>query len=543
MSVIKFILLLLLLSCSQLLVGQNRPQVTLLEILEKAITGESNVVSYTDYDILVHENETEARKSKPLTTESWLVDAIKAKGLGRFNEDGKLIIPSSLRLDNCVFKNTGEGGFDEITNIHFEKSVILLRLTADKNGYAIHLKNVTFDSYFIFKNYINLEIEKCEFKSFTIIRLYQDDAKLELYESKFFSFPKYSFDPASADTVPSREYQLQVTDTLAFEAVEISLKNGEYFSFTDNELQLREPLHRGVSVYGNIANLDVSNNRFNGWLKLECFIEKRFELTGNNFFSNLDITNCSLPELSSNSKIDWSTIDSRQLCNIVHFKTENEVGLYWPRLGELFLNSPIAAYDGSYYNSSIKDFHYNLIGSYRRLYNIFKELGYDEFSNACYITLKDLETVRYQGNYSEYGGFKNWTRWRLNQLLKQYTVYGTDPADAIVGSVYIILLFGLFYFFFPSEWDIKSKKMLLQDFRIFIRKNEHGYIKPFFKLITGFFISLINALTLSLNAFVTLGFGNIPASGLARYVCVVQGLIGWFLLSIFTVALINQILY
>jgi len=38
------------------------------------------------------------------------------------------------------------------------------------------------------------------------------------------------------------------------------------------------------------------------------------------------------------------------------------------------------------------------------------------------------------------------------------------------------------------------------------------------------------------------GFGTIPTRGLARYVCIIQGFIGWFLLSIFTVALINQVL-
>ena len=61
-------------------------------------------------------------------------------------------------------------------------------------------------------------------------------------------------------------------------------------------------------------------------------------------------------------------------------------------------------------------------------------------------------------------------------------------------------------------------------------------------MILGFLISLLNALTLSLNSFVTLGFGNIPTRGLARYICIIQGFIGWFLLSIFTVALINQVL-
>jgi hypothetical protein len=107
----------------------------------------------------------------------------------------------------------------------------------------------------------------------------------------------------------------------------------------------------------------------------------------------------------------------------------------------------------------------------------------------------------------------------------------------------MLIGFAIFYFFFPSEWDQTSKKKLLSDFRDFIHKNDKGYVKPFFKVLLGLLLSFLNALTLSLNAFVTLGFGNIPTRGAARYVCVIEGFLGWFLLSIFTVALINQVLF
>ncbi|MCZ6899995.1 MAG: ion channel, partial [Bacteroidetes bacterium] len=65
-----------------------------------------------------------------------------------------------------------------------------------------------------------------------------------------------------------------------------------------------------------------------------------------------------------------------------------------------------------------------------------------------------------------------------------------------------------------------------------------------FLLFLGYvlLIKVLNALTLSVNAFTTLGFGDIPTQGLARYVAIIQGFIGWFLLSIFSVALINQVL-
>ena len=68
----------------------------------------------------------------------------------------------------------------------------------------------------------------------------------------------------------------------------------------------------------------------------------------------------------------------------------------------------------------------------------------------------------------------------------------------------------------------------------------------FFIMIFSFIyvgiIKILNAIMLSLNVFSTLGFGDIPVRGFAKYLTVVEGFIGWFLLSIFSVALISQII-
>jgi hypothetical protein len=180
--------------------------------------------------------------------------------------------------------------------------------------------------------------------------------------------------------------------------------------------------------------------------------------------------------------------------------------------------------------------------AYSSLHTYYKSIGLLDYANECYIEWKDMQTARMRYIYQTEGGFENFYKWQLNNLLKFYASYGTSPAKSIVISTYIILIFAIFYFFFPSEWDTTSKTRLISDFKDFTQKNDKGYIKPFFIMLIGFAISLINALTLSLNSFVTLGFGTIPTKGLARYVCIVQGFIGWFLLSIFTVALISQVL-
>lgn len=61
-------------------------------------------------------------------------------------------------------------------------------------------------------------------------------------------------------------------------------------------------------------------------------------------------------------------------------------------------------------------------------------------------------------------------------------------------------------------------------------------------LVWGVMMRFVNAFALSINAFVTLGYGEIQAQGVARYLAVLEGAVGWFLLSIFSVTLISQLL-
>ena len=55
-------------------------------------------------------------------------------------------------------------------------------------------------------------------------------------------------------------------------------------------------------------------------------------------------------------------------------------------------------------------------------------------------------------------------------------------------------------------------------------------------------MKIIEAVSMSLNVFSTLGFGALPESGLSRYLSIIEGFIGWFLLSIFSVSLISQVI-
>jgi hypothetical protein len=56
------------------------------------------------------------------------------------------------------------------------------------------------------------------------------------------------------------------------------------------------------------------------------------------------------------------------------------------------------------------------------------------------------------------------------------------------------------------------------------------------------FIRIFDAFTMSLNSFSTLGYGDLPRSEGMRYLSIIEGFLGWFLLSIFSVSLISQII-
>lgn len=254
-------------------------------------------------------------------------------------------------------------------------------------------------------------------------------------------------------------------------------------------------------------------------------IHDKLEIVGNRF-NLIDLSGAVFPEI--NAYIPFDQFDST---SIVLFhkegRTINPQKVISSSLDEGFND---------------KENFDRLIYQYQMLYNIYRVRGEIESANLSYIYIKKFQIERYKHIQSSNPSMENYFKLKMGQLLGIYVEHGTNPAKAIVISIYIMLAFSVFYFFFPSEWDVTSKSKLIANFNHFIKKNEKGYFKPFFILLGGLFISLLNALTLSINSFVTLGFGTIPTTGIAKYVCIIQGFIGWFLLSIFSVALINQVL-
>lgn len=184
-----------------------------------------------------------------------------------------------------------------------------------------------------------------------------------------------------------------------------------------------------------------------------------------------------------------------------------------------------------------------LLKLYEEFFNKYRNRGDLESANGCYAEMKLIETRRWEHLYQENKNFESFFRWQLNAFLSYFTDYGTNPAKAVIKSGWVILFFSIFYLFFPSDWDVSNRSQLLAKIKDIASKNrEKSFLATVGFVAYSGLIHLLNALTLSLNAFTTLGFGDIPTHGAARYVTIVEGFIGWFLLTIFSVSLINQVL-
>jgi Ion channel len=286
-----------------------------------------------------------------------------------------------------------------------------------------------------------------------------------------------------------------------------------------------------VNIQGRFRSIAIDSCTFNSHVNFySSSVADRLYLYSNNFFGLVAFNNSNLP---ADLNLRWSQLAGRKLSRFHLEKVWNtQFRSYATR--EYFQMSDAIGI-------SKLDHFESIMRMYQSLYAHYKSVGDLESANGCYTEMKDVQTERFEYLFGQERTFKSYFRWKLSQLIKFYTEHGTDPARAIVVSIWVIISFAFVYFFFPSDWDISNKSKLLKDFK---RENRQGksFLKILVSFTAGILLSSINALTLSLNSFTTLGFGNIPAHGVAKYFCVIEGFIGWFLLSIFTVALINQVL-
>jgi uncharacterized protein YjbI with pentapeptide repeats len=521
---------------------------------------------------------------------------------GEFTESGfnsnALVIPANIRsiyFEQCQFTHIIIGPEDASTEIgmgnciandlsidaanHLEienmtiRNLVSTRTAENGKKASISLNNVTVgDINLTNVAFLNLRIERSDINHLRLVNCTLEEATYGkasyTYDWQTYKF----FHPADFDSAGLREFGREQDDPYITSTVHTytnyRFPNAEFIqnrivTFDIKDCRFNDGPLSVLPIYNcDIDDFIISNVAFGG---LDLF---NTSINNNMVFENvrlrgINLYKCKLPE-SNVSGLDFGKFAGGKLyvfdpTNIDMFaetiKARNgsdsiliddhrkEKDRWRPQLEDTLKLYSVIRYNGKGESQIKNQFLFSeLINNYSKLYKIYKERGDQQSANDCYAEMKDLLTQKLKYQYHDDPSFKRFFAWQLAWLVKVYTNHGTDPALAITVSFWVIFAFGVFYFFFPSDWDTTSKGRLIQNYRDFAQKNDKGYFKPFLVLVAGFLVSFVNALTLSLNAYTTLGFGNIPTHGLARYACVVQGFIGWFMLSIFTVALINQVL-
>ncbi len=482
-----------------------------------------------------------------------------------FDKDGRIRIFAQITFENCVFQQY------KYSDFRFEKGMFLyspesetsLSLTQEPNlfsfvncvfnGLQIVGANVNYSIAFYGSEIHDLNIWNPPSLAFysniietgAIREINNPDGTIVFSNNTFVTEIERPNHVLSLDTILDVNVNFDRAATL--NAISLLGRENDLVSssgkigaidFFENRLVPLDGNQRKTNI--TIANIEFGNlslvdNVFDGDFNLlRSKISQNVEIANNHFNEKFSLTRTSLSEQMN--IIPWDQIGDRRLYYRGDLMAIDNPNLYQ-------LNNYI-----SYYGESdielANDLNFeSLIASYRSFFEVYKVRGDLASANACYAEMKDLQLRKLAHSYRSSKGLKNWLQWRLSQLMKVYTEHGTDPAKAVLISLYLLIGFAVFYFFFPSEWDVTDKNELTKNIRDSFSKKNPNRSRSLFRWVGLLFLSFLNAITLSLNSFITLGFGAIPTTGLARYVCVVQGFIGWFLLSLFSVALINQVLF
>ena len=514
------------------------------EMIEKSINGDPTTPLIFDQYLI-------KRKYKSASSLRNYLES--TYGTALFNTASQVSIRQDLVIKNCQI----EGHFD-LQDISFERSLNIyfttmkdLMLSGTFN--SIHISNNTMQRVRIMNSVIKGDLILSENESIFINLL---ENTFSGHVSIINNDTKEEIKINNSEFNPTREFICSISnDTVSYgrpfyHNIQLDIKSIQPIkTFIEGNRFLSSDPYQRIKLRGLLNELTIERNYLESTLDFtDLAINSRFIMSNNEIKGYLAFNDLIFPEIFN--LLRWEQLQGNKIA--VMEKVRASYKSVWQDLIEcdmkiMSIEDKDEVFSFPYHGYNLHELKdeaafEKLIYSYKALHSIYTQRGDLESSNACYAEMKDIQKRRLQYIFEQQGGFKNFFRWQLNNLLKIYTNHGTDPALAMVISVYVVLIFGVVYFFFPSEWDVSTKSKLIRDFKHFIEKNESGYIKPFLILLLGFLVSLFNALTLSLNSFITLGFGNIPAKGFAKYVCVLEGFIGWFLLSIFTVALINQVL-
>lgn len=596
---IKSCLLVLLILTSFTVQGQKNAdqldKISHQEFLSILSNTKDSIILIKDTFVYIKENESS-------------FEYTETNGKFNFSAADSIVVEAQLRLENVHFQHLYENRGTGLHHIRFNRPVVII------NSSSLVFSNCVFkEGYYLDINMpMNPYIDSFEYNYDGF------GADLTINESEVYG--DFTVDIGTIDT---------------YSSIFLTVLNSTFKS------------EKATIYTNNIRSFDCFGNVFHGSNLASFYIDRTREtLFSNNQFKNshvvigqAGVTSESVTEYSNNyyDKYVLLSIEDFSKSDVYEWKDwENKVislrGYleYFKELNRdktpenYFEESLIANYNQKekFRIEKAYKFEKRLFGGF---YNFYTSQYDTDFGNMVYVALKNLDTYRFEYLYAKQPTFNNYFKWKINQFLKVFSMYGTSPSKTVVISIYVILIFAFIYLFFPNSWDTINKNRLINRLKFYTKyfrseqsmkdlyeeQNSKEYMtyvefkqymgqskketpayfmllsKPifyfsganykiarvllgkmdvlkgrwidlpkkkkiissivvgvwiFFLLLFDLLIKFLNALTLSINTFTTLGFGEIPTTGIPRYLAIIQGFIGWFMLSIFSVSLISQIL-
>ena len=308
----------------------------------------------------------------------------------------------------------------------------------------------------------------------------------------------------------------------------------QWSSVSDNKISVYDK--SGKLINGAMHSQIKDEVIFNNLISCYANFYTVFKTQGNRMFAN-------------SCYVEWKNIETEFLRNTYQNK---DVNVYFNYLMNVFLREFC-----DYGTNPLKSIYISVwvIISFGLVYFISPfRINYDKSEGNAPTTIYGKLSM-YARYFSEENSLKN--------IYLEYVPSGVPNNDAkkyadLIEAKRESLPSFFSWVSFPLAWWQKLKHKIVLKFYDFIDEfPTHWYhftktqkIKA--SLVFGMLIMLdffyfivvriIDSFTLSLNVFSTLGFGEVPVKGVIRYLTVIEGFVGWFLLSIFSVALISQII-
>lgn len=298
-----------------------------------------------------------------------------------------------------------------------------------------------------------------------------------------------------------------------------------------NRISVYEPKIKRI-FHGGLIDSIHDEFLFNNLISCYASFYSAFKAQGNRIAAN-------------DCYVEWKNIETEYLKN--HYKTAGGKKNFFNYVMNVFLytfcdygTNPLKAINIALYVLLAFAFIYFFfpytVKAFGRktLFQQLKLYGHYLASPQSLLELEDAEFAKNKEpkSYAEYISFLQTTGKKIPWYFHIFgkPLYYIEKAKAKPSY-----LFYKFIDWFPDEWHTMGGAKKL--FATVV----YGFV-VLFTMIWYLLIHTLDSVMLSLNVFSTLGFGQIPIKGIPRYLTIIEGFVGWFLLSIFSVSLISQVI-